>query len=130
MTTSATGRQAVDLRFPYGFDALGRTASPSLAEHVRQLIELLLLTSPGERVNRPDFGGGLLQTVFAPNSPEGAAALELTLSVALSRWLGDVIQVERLLVASDEGRLLVELDYVIIATGERQAELVDTGVPT
>jgi uncharacterized protein len=129
MNTSGATSAAVNLRFPYGFDAHGRTANPSLSDHVRQMIELLLLTNPGERVNRPDFGGGLLQTVFAPNSPEGAAALELTLSVALARWLGDVIEVNRLIVASDEGRLLVELDYVVTATGDRQVELVDAGVP-
>lgn len=130
MTANGATDPTVNLRFPYGFDVRGRTANPNLSEHVRQMIELLLLTNPGERVNRPDFGGGLLQTVFSPNSPERAAALELTLSVALARWLGDVIEVNRLMVASDEGRLRVELDYVITATGDRQVELVDAGVPS
>jgi uncharacterized protein len=129
MTSTSGTDAAVELRFPYGFDARGRTADATPSEHVRQMIELLLLTSPGERVNRPDFGGGLLQTVFAPNSPERAGALELILRMALARWLGDVIDVERLAVASDEGRLLVELDYVVTATGDRQVELVDAGAP-
>lgn len=126
--TSPAGA-AVNLRFPYGFDAGGRTATSAAADHVREMIELLLLTNPGERVNRPDFGAGLLQTVFAPNSPERAAALELTLSAAMARWLGDVVELQQLIVAADEGRLLVELEYVVLATGERRAELVDAGVP-
>ena len=57
------------------------------------MIEQMLFTNPGERVNRPDFGSGLMQLVFAPNSPELAAALEFTLQAALDRWLGDVIEV-------------------------------------
>ena len=64
------------------------------------MIEQLLFTNPGERVNRPDFGSGLLQLVFAPNSPELAAALQFTLQAALERWLGDVIEVRELEVTS------------------------------
>ena len=55
------------------------------------MIEQLLFTNPGERVNRPDFGSGLLQMVFAPNSPELAAALQFTTQAALQRYLGDLI---------------------------------------
>ena len=120
---------AADMRYPYGFDARGRTATSAPAAHVREMIELLLLTSPGERVNRPDFGGGLLTEVFAPNSPQLAAALELRLAAALTSWLGDVVELLRLTVAADEGRLFVEIEYALRATGTRQVDVIEAGVP-
>lgn len=117
-----------EMRFPYGFDSRGRTATAPYAEHVREMVEQLLLTTPGERVNRPEFGGGLLQLVFAPNSAERVAAVEFTLSSALERWLGDVVDVQRLAVTGEDARLLVELEYVLRSTGERRTEVVDAGV--
>ena len=54
----------VDIAYPYTFDQRGRTATATYGDHVRQMLEQLLLTNPGERVNRPEFGGGLLQLVF------------------------------------------------------------------
>ena len=59
----------MNIDFPFHFDARGRTATPPTTDHIRDMIEQLLFTAPGERVNRPDFGSGLLQMVFAPNSP-------------------------------------------------------------
>ncbi|MEO7052011.1 MAG: GPW/gp25 family protein [Rhodanobacter sp.] len=108
----------LNIDYPFRFDPRGRTAATDEDDHVRDLIEQLLFTHPGERVNRPDFGSGLLQMVFAPNSPELAAALQFTLQAALQRWLGDVIGVRALDVSSDDARLLVRLDYTVLATGE------------
>jgi len=113
---------ATDLDFPFHFDGRGRTATTSYGEHVRDMIEQLLLTNIGERVNRPDFGGGLLDLVFAPNSPELATALEFSLQGNLQRWLGDVIEVTRLDVHGDGSRLDVEIDYVVRATGEVRSD--------
>ncbi len=107
---------------PWHFDSCGRTAATDDADHVRDMIEQLLLTSPGERVNRPDFGSGLLQLVFAPNSLELAAALQVTIQAGLQRWLGDVIDVQRLEVTSEDATVRVVLDYVVRATGERRTE--------
>jgi phage baseplate assembly protein W len=76
----------MDIDFPFAFDQRGRTASTGESDHVRDLIEQLLFTNPGERVNRPDFGTGLTQLIFAPNSPELAAAVQFTLQAALERW--------------------------------------------
>jgi phage baseplate assembly protein W len=115
----------MDIDFPYHFDGRGRTATLSNAsygEHVRDMIEQLLLTNTGERVNRPDFGGGLLNLVFAPNSPELATAVEFTLQGNLQRWLGDVIDVSRLEVTSEDSVLRVEIDYVVRATGESRSD--------
>jgi len=112
----------VNIDFPFHFDERGRTASTDDDDHIRDMIEQLIFTSPGERVNRPDFGSGLLQMVFAPNSPELAAALQFTLQAALDRWLGDVIEVRQLEVTSEDATLSVDIAYTVRRTGEtRQA---------
>jgi phage baseplate assembly protein W len=116
----------VDYRFH--FDGRGRTADTSDADHVRDMIEQLLLTEPGERVNRPDFGSGLRQLVFAPNSPEMAAALQFSARAALQRWLGDVIEVQSLEVDAVLSTLTVEVSYVLRRTGTATTERFVLGV--
>ena len=108
--------------FPFHFDHRARTASTSEADHVRDMIEQVLLTDPGERVNRPDFGSGLRQLVFAPNSPELAAALQFTLRASLQQWLGDVIEVQQLEVSAIDSTLTVDLKYTIRRTHEERSE--------
>jgi phage baseplate assembly protein W len=110
----------MDIAFPMHFDARGRTAGAGLEAHVRDLIEQLIFTNHGERVNRPDFGSGAMQLVFAPNSPELAATVQFTLQAALQMWLGDVIDVGDLTVSADDSRLTIDLAYVIKANGEPQ----------
>lgn len=104
--------------FPFHFDLSKRTATTTYADNVRDMIEQLLFTSPGERVNRPDFGSGLLQMVFAPNSPELAAALQFTTQAALQQYLGSLIDIRSLDVSSEEATLRVELTYALRTTGE------------
>jgi phage baseplate assembly protein W len=121
---------AVDIDYPLHFGGRGRTASAGRDDHVRDMIEQLLFTNPGERVNRPDFGSGLLELVFAPNSPELAAALQFSMQAALQRWLGDLIDIEGLTVQSDEGTLRVELRYVIKQTGAGRSDIFERpGLP-
>lgn len=108
--------------FPLHIDGLGRTAQTSDADWVRDMIEQLLFTSPGERVNRPDFGSGLLQAIFAPNSRELATALEFTTRAALQRWLADVIDVHRLEFEAVDSTLRVSLEYTLRQTGERRVD--------
>jgi phage baseplate assembly protein W len=105
------------LDHPFHFDHRGRTATTDLDDHIRDMIEQLLFTSPGERVNRPDFGSGLRQLVFQPNSPEMAAALQVTARAALERWLGDVIEISDFQAANDDASLSVSLAYVVRRTG-------------
>lgn len=107
----------MNVDFPFHFDRLGRTATTGDDDHVRDMIEELLFTHPGERVNRPDFGGGLLQLVFAPNSPELAATLQFTIQAALQRFLGDVIDLQAVTVTSEEATLQVVVQYVVKKTG-------------
>lgn len=108
----------MDIDFPFQIDARGRSASADLDEHVRDMIEQLIFTNHGERVNRPDLGSGALQLVFAPNSPELAATVQFTLQAALQAWLGDVIEVKDLTVSADDSRLTIDLSYVVKATGD------------
>jgi phage baseplate assembly protein W len=107
---------------PFRVDARGRTALTDGDEHVRDLVEQVLFTSPGERVNRPDFGTGLLRLVFAPNGGELATATQLLVQGALQQWLGDVIQVERVDVEAEDATLRVTVEYVVRRTGERRAD--------
>src|SRR5882724_4487987 len=103
---------------PFHFDLQKRTATTSIEDNVRDMIEQLLFTNPGERVNRPDFGSGLLQMVFAPNSPELAAALQFTTQAALQQYLGSVIEVRSLEVTAEDAKLSVQLKYLVRASGE------------
>jgi phage baseplate assembly protein W len=112
----------MNIDFPFHFDKTGRTAITDAADHIRDMIEQLLFTSPGERVNRPDFGSGLLQMVFAPNSPELAAALQFTTQAALQRYLGDLIDLRELQVTADDARLSVTVRYAVRRTGSETTE--------
>jgi Bacteriophage baseplate protein W len=112
--------------FPFHFEG-GRTASTSYEDHVRDLIEQLLLTSPGERVNRPDFGSGLLQLVFAPGGPEVAAALQFAIEAAVNRWLGDLIELRGLDVEGEDSALRITVQYALRATGEVRTETFAPG---
>ena len=112
----------MNIDFPFHFDNRGRTATTSDDDHIRDMIEQLLFTNPGERVNRPDFGSGLLQLVFAPNSPELAATLQFTMQAALQRWLGDLIEVQALEVTSEDSTLRVVLQYLVRRSGEQRME--------
>jgi uncharacterized protein len=117
-----------DIAFPYRIDRRGRTAGATYDEHVRDLIEQLLFTSPGERVMRPDFGCGLLDLVFAPTSPELVAALELSVRAAVQRWLGDLIEVESLEVSAAAAAVRVDLRYTVRRTGNEREEIFE-GTP-
>jgi phage baseplate assembly protein W len=96
---------------PLHVDAHGATARTDEASHLRELIEQVLFTAPGERVNRPEFGAGLGQLVFAPVGPEVAATTQLLVHGALQQWLGDIIDVAEVLVTSQDATLVVEVSY-------------------
>ena len=117
LPSPAQGVPRLDLAFPYHVDSRGRSAESGYDDHVRDMIEQLLFTTPGERVMRPDFGCGLLDLVFAPNSPELASALTLSVQAALQRWLGDVIEIQSLDVISGDSTVEVDLGYLVRPTG-------------
>ncbi|NIM95761.1 MAG: hypothetical protein GTO18_18835 [Anaerolineales bacterium] len=108
------------LDHPFRFDGRGRAAETDVDEHIRDMIYQVLFTNPGERVNRPDFGCGLLQLVFMPNSDVLTATTQFLVQGSLQRWLGDVIQVEEVSVINEDERLLVKVVYVRLEDGQRQ----------
>ena len=110
----------MQINHPFHIDGRGRSAEATEAEHIRQMIEQVLFTSPGERVNRPEFGTGLMSLVFAPNSPELATATEFMVQGALQQWLGEVVQVEAVTVRSEESTLRVLVRYRVRRTQEEQ----------
>lgn len=106
-------RKLMQIDYPFRLDSSGGTATTDEEEHIRDLVEQVLFTAPGERVNRPDFGAGLKQLIFAPNSDELAAATESLVQGTLQRWLGELIQVESVSVEREESSLQVTVAYVI-----------------
>jgi hypothetical protein len=117
------------IAFPWRPDGRGRTASCSEEQHVRQLIEQVLLTAPGERVMRPDFGGGLLQRVFEPNGPELLATTRYLVQAALERHLGGRVGIDRLEVEARDELLLVTVSWTLLRTdaGNTSTVSVTTG---
>jgi uncharacterized protein len=111
----------MNVNFPYRFDGRGRTQDP-LASYVEQLVEQVLFTSPGERVNMPDFGSGLLQLVFAPNSTEMAAATQFAAQGALQKWLSGYITVQSVLASVDDAKLTVTVTYSLLNTDVTQVQ--------
>lgn len=116
------------IAYPFHIDNSGRTADASYDVHIRQLIEQLLFTTPGERVNRPDFGTNLSQLVFAPNSEELATATEYLVQGALQQWLADLINVEAVKIRSVDAELQVTVQYQVVHTQQRQVAQFSKGV--
>ena len=108
----------MNIDFPFHFDSRGRTATTDDNDHIRDMIEQFLFTNTGERVNRPEFGSGLLQLIFAANSPELASTLQFTVQAGLQQWLGDVIEVQALEVVSEDAKLSVDISYMVRRTQE------------
>jgi uncharacterized protein len=104
-----------DLDFPYHIDARGRTATTNASDHVRDLIEQVLFTSPGERVMRPDFGSGLLAMVFEPNSTALAATAQMLIQGALQQHLGHLIAVQSVAVEAVDSSFRVDVRYALLA---------------
>lgn len=118
------------LDFPVHVDGRGRLATTDADDHVRDMIHQVLFTSPGERVNRPDFGCGLLQLVFMPNSEPLAIATQFTVQSALQRWLGDIIKIERVDVAAEEAELRVDVVYRRLLDGVQRTATFEQSVRT
>jgi phage baseplate assembly protein W len=118
-----TNKGACDMKnisFPFHVDGRGRTALTDDATHVRDMIEQFLFTNPGERVNRPTFGSGLLALVFQPNSAEIASALQFSIQAGLQQWLGNLIQVSSVEVQSNDGSLQISIAYVLLQNQQQQ----------
>jgi len=115
--------------FPYHVDGRGRTADTTADGHLRDLIEQVLFTSPGERVMRPDFGSGLLGLVFEPGGPELVAATQHVVQGSLQQELGNLIAVESVEVEQDDGALTVNVSYVALQAQQRTTATFTRSVP-
>ncbi len=117
-----------DIAYPYQLDRRGRTAGAAEDRHVRDLVEQVLFTAPGERVNRPDFGSGLLRLAFEPNSDVLVTTTQFTVQAALQRWLSDRIEIEAVEVANVESTLRITVAYRVRRTGRREVATFEQGV--
>ena len=109
--------------FPYRTDGRGRTHEAAREAWLHGLIEQLLFTLPGDRVNRPDFGCGLMQLVFAPNSPELAVTVQALVQASLQQWLGQLLRIDEVAASSEDATLTVAVRYTVLETqqaGEAQ----------
>ena len=110
----------IQIDYPFHIDGRGRTADTDQDDHIRDLIEQVLFTAPGERVNRPAFGSGLMQLVFAPNSDELATATQFMVQGALQQYLSDLIQVQNVKVESEAATLQVTVEYIVLRNQQKQ----------
>jgi uncharacterized protein len=112
------------ITFPFHLHRRGVDTPNDDPQVVRDMIEQVLLTTAGERVNRPDFGCGLLQLTFGTLSDVLETALQTTIAGALQHWIGDLVQVQSVrvesglqsglaaMLPSPESSLLVTVVYV------------------
>jgi uncharacterized protein len=110
----------MNVDFPFRFDTRGHTAEADDANHLRDLIHQVLFTAPGERVNRPTFGSGLMQLVFAPANDTLAAATQFVVRSSLQQWLGDLVEVEDVQVTAEDSTLNVTVVYTNRRTQQRE----------
>jgi len=109
----------LQINFPFQIDKNGKTAIVSDEEsHVKQMVEQLLFTTPGERVNRPTFGTGINQLIFDPLRNEIFSAIQVLIQGALQQWLGDKIILNSVQVDSQDSILQVQIQYLIKNTNQ------------
>ena len=112
------------LDYPYGVSSTGAPGTTSPDDHLRDLILQILFTNPGERVNLPEFGAGVQQLVFAPNSDALRTSAQFLISNSLQRWLGDRIDISQVSLTSQPGEeetVTIEIAYVVKSTQQRQS---------
>ena len=120
----------MNLALPLSFDHRGRTAESDDERYVRDLIQAVLFTAPGERVMRPDFGSGVSQLIFAPNSPELAGATEMLVGSSLTQWLSELITVAGVRVEAQEAVLRVTVAYTLRSDGSQRVHVFQQGETT
>jgi phage baseplate assembly protein W len=103
--------------FPLRVTAQRRTTLLDDDAYLRGLVEAVIFTRPGERVNRPDFGSGIDQLVFAPAGGELADATKSLVHGALQRALGELLRVEDITVEAVESTLRVTIVYTPLISG-------------
>ncbi len=118
MNNTMNSTDSLPIDSPYSIDGRGATAEVAHEAHLRELIELVLFTNPGERVMRPAFGSGILGLVFAPEGPDLGTTSQVLIASALQTWLGDLISVSSVDVVSEDSTLTITVNYVDRSTGD------------
>lgn len=114
----------MEIDFPFHVDKqTANVACASYARHVRQMVEQLLFTTPGERVNRPQFGCGVLDLVFAPDDGETATVNSALIQASIERWLGTRIKLITLDLQAEDAGLTITIEYILLYTGHRAREV-------
>jgi phage baseplate assembly protein W len=104
--------------FPVAIGPDGEIGLAVGPEDVREAVRLILETEPGERVMRPDFGGGLRGLVFAPLSTGTLSLIRHRVEQALIRW-EPRIDLDEVRVAADAARpglVQIEIDCHVRST--------------
>ncbi len=109
------------LTFPFQASDRGVASTSGRSEAIRQQLEQLLMTIPGERVNRPDFGCGIQRLVFAGADPETAASAEYLIATSIRRFMRDLVRLDAVRVTVDVTTLYVDILYTAVDTGEELA---------
>jgi phage baseplate assembly protein W len=102
-------------------EANTRFALAAYEESVKQSIRIILSTSKGERVMRPDFGCSLHELVFAPNDAATRGMAEHHVREALRLWEPriEVLQVQAVASGAQEEELRISIDYRVRSTDNR-----------
>ena len=119
----------MQLHFPFILDGRGLVGEVSESGHIRQLIEQVLFTNPGERVNRPEFGCGLLRAVFDPGDEADLQVWQFVVQEGLERWLGDVIDTTGVEIQQRDTTLMVRVEYRERFSQQQRAPAYEVTVP-
>ncbi len=106
--------------FPVGLNARGQLAMVSGEQAVTQAILMLLMTAPGQRVMRPEYGCRIHELVFAPGDATTLGLASFYVDEALRRWEPriEVQQVRADVDAAEQGRILIDISYRLKGTPE------------
>ncbi|MEM9302725.1 MAG: GPW/gp25 family protein [Pseudomonadota bacterium] len=114
--------------FPYSLSPAGTTATVDRDGQIRDMVEQVLFTRRGERVNRPDFGTELSSMLFSENAPEIAAAVQHMVQAALQQWLSEAIQVRSVRAEAIDSLLRVSVVYSRLGEEEQRNIIVEGAV--
>jgi uncharacterized protein len=109
------------MSFPLRVTELGAVALSTRREVVREQLEQLLLTVPGERVNRPDFGCGIQRLIFDGTDPLALATAEYIISTSVRRYMRELVTLDAVRVTVEDSTVLVDILYTLVGTGEESA---------
>jgi phage baseplate assembly protein W len=111
--------------YPYRIGPDGQTAGSGYEQHIREMIEQVLFTRRGERVNRPDFGAGVTELIFVENAPEMAAAAQHMVMGTLQQWLSGAIEVRGVETQATDNILEITVRYRALDEERERAVTVE-----